>query len=226
MYRIAYVLRMIVAALAVCSCSGTSISTPKVEKPEQPLLVEPESYTVEQREDGTLRIYVDMEIDWRNRDSLDEFAAQKRSQTASLLEEDADIALQITFAEPVDGDSVRKILAQSRLTPTHVTLETRDEQNRLGFMGSTTDDGIIPDFSHFGDGSQTGGLRVEGVMVIDGVVPARGLQLLLDDPRIYLLNTAPYLLKRELSKEYEVDPSFVQVAVQSPHWTLSESRVE
>lgn len=218
---------LLVAALLLSGFAANSAfraSQPSPAAAAELSLSAGDTYRVESRPDGTVRVYVSPDVDWHDARDLQEYAVRKELEASALLGTSDEIQVQITFARPIAIEEARELVRATDLEPFHVTLEARDEDNRLRTVGSVADAALLVDVAQFTDALEEQQTRIVGVMVIDGVVPGRSLQTLIDDDRVFLLNTAPYILKQVLSVEYGVASERIQVAVKSPHWILSSTR--
>lgn len=213
---------MILASTLGASATLGTVGTNSLAVPssDQPF------YTVEQRPDGYLRVYVDVSLE--DPVARDHYAAQQRSEAARLARLGVgDVPIQITFARPLPIDELRSLVQRTGLGADLVIFEARDSANGLHTVavpGSGLDvvdlDSLAPVLIEHGP------LRIVGATVVSGMVSASedGLGKLAADPLVYLPDVTAYRLMAEVAARYGVSPDRIQVSLPSPHWYLSTER--
>ncbi|MDI7275420.1 MAG: hypothetical protein QME94_05540 [Anaerolineae bacterium] len=183
-------------------------------------------YVVEERPNGNLRVYVT--VDMEDPSEREAYARQQRSAAVALARSRVGpVPVQVTFRRPLSVAEVRELAQQTGLIPEAVICEARDAAGGLCSAGAACTEGGLEDLEErLEPGLQIRGLRLMGVMVVQGVVPAspEGVGRLAVDERVYLPDVMRYLLAHRLAPRYRVDVSKVQVAVPSPYWELSSER--
>jgi hypothetical protein len=182
-------------------------------------------YTVERRPNGQLRVHVN--VDMANRTVRDAYARQQRTAALAMARSNAgSIDVQVTFARPLSLDEARELAQGSGLIAGIVILEARDAAGELHTVGTQGTEPSLVDPESVQPGLEQRALRLIGVTMVRGTVPASpgGLGRLANDERVYLLDVMAHHLAGKVAGRYGVDASSVQVSVPSPHWYLSTER--
>jgi hypothetical protein len=178
-------------------------------------------YTVEQRQNGNLRVRVQVDIE--DREVREQYVNQQHQYALKLAESIADrIPIQVTFSQPLSIEELRILSNKVGLLVEHLTLELRDTENGLHTGAVLIDDPDVFDLAKFPSDPEGYDLKIIGVMVVRGTAEAFNLDDLVEDPKVYVVDVMPYLLTIELAKQYSVTSAEqIQVDVPSPHWNLS-----
>lgn len=204
----------LVAAISVATVSVAYASKPQSEEV---------SYTVEQRPNGYLRVRA--QVNLADRGVRERYAEQQLAEALALARSGAgNVSLQVTFIRPLSVEELRLLSRQTNLIADLITIEARDASNGLHtvFVRGTGSD--IVDLQALTPGLEARALRLVGIMVVRGTIPASGLGQLSSDPRVYVPDVTPHRLATRIAAQYGVSVDKVQVSVPAPHWHLSAER--
>lgn len=116
------------------------------------------------------------------------------------------------------------ILSRTELRVEHVTIEARDSQGAMNSVGARAEGEEIVTEERLASGLGMRHLSLVGVVMLQGRVPASGLAALVDDSRVYMVDTLHRALARNLAEWYGVGLEQVDVWAPSPFWSLSVER--
>lgn len=182
-------------------------------------------HSIEHRPNGDLRVHV--EVDMANPTMRDAYAKQQRNAALALASSCAGIVpVQVTFARPLTLGEVRELAQNTGLTTDMLIFEARDAAGRLHTVGTRGSEAGIVDLESLKPGLEQRELRLIGITMVQGTVPAstEGLGQLANDERVYLPDVMAHLLADKVAVRHGVDAGRVQVSVPSPHWHLSAER--
>ncbi len=180
-------------------------------------------YTVQQDGSGRLLVSIHALVD----DPVvrEEYARRAREEALELAtKERGDVPVQLTLARPLAVDEAQALATEVGLVAEHATWEARDAAGELATVGARAADGLL-DEQGLAPGLEMRALRLVGVVMLQGRVPASGLASLAGDPRVYIVDTLHRGLAEALAESYGVGIDDVEVSAPSPFWSLSAERL-
>jgi len=177
------------------------------------------------RRDASGNLLVSIRADVSEPDIREEYARQAHQAALEVARtETGDIPVHLTLAEPLPLDEARAMAQEIGLQAEHVTLEARDAAGGMHTVGTlAAPEGLVNEDA-LAPGLEMRDLRLVGVVLVVGKVPASSLPALVDDPRIYMVDTLHRQLARDLAEHYGVPLEDVHMWAPSPFWSLSAER--
>ncbi len=184
-------------------------------------------YTGQGQSNGSY--YVTISVDFDDPIAHQGYLDANRQRGQALLSRSAmyPLPLQITLATPVSLPDARTLVSEAHVQVDSFAFVGRSSLNRSKRGGHWEFGGLdqtIPETQSMDPAGVNGEqLVLEGVMVIHGTVAdAAGLASLLDDPRIYLVDTSEVELRTLIVQRHqsEVASKDLTISVPSPFWNL------
>lgn len=179
------------------------------------------SYSVEQLEDGSLKVRV--EVDFHEK--LQEYRTATQARAEMFLKEkrSTPVPTTITFAHPLSWPEVSVLREDAGLHVEGYTFAATYGDGRKAMIGGVADEKGLVDLEYLQQIARQQGVTVKGIMVIQGYVEPGGLRQLLNDERICLVDTTAAEIMTELrADEAYRDAPHISVFVPSPYWDLFE----
>lgn len=192
-----------------------------------PLYLEGETdsfrYTVQGERNGNL--YVNISVNFDDSATHQKYVSANRQRGRNLASKgQLSVPVRITFARPLPLDETRLLVQETGLDITSFALVGRSSINgqkgfHVEFSGLDKDIPMRKNMDPMGQGEE---LVLKGVMVIYGKTSPHGLARLLDDPRVYLVDTSEVQLRELLVQKHSsaIAGKELVFSVPSPFWNL------
>jgi len=177
------------------------------------------SYYVKRQEDGSLKVRV--EVDFQ--ENLQEYKVAAHSRAEMLLKENraTPLPVTITFVRPLLWSEISALRKETGLYVEGYTFVATYEDGRKAMIGGVADETGLIALEQLREIVGQQDVTLRGIMVVQGYLEPRGLWQLLNDERVFLVDT----VAAEIISELQTDEAYrnaphISVFVPSPYWDL------